>query len=78
MIMAGIGGFLAIAGSFAILAVSLVTSAPAPDAVLVTPTAAYCGTLHTTNGAAFVLLANGKQVPVAGETMTIVSSCGGS
>ena len=78
MIMAGIGGFFAIVGSFCILAFSLLTSAPAPSAVLVTPTAAYCGTLDTTNGETSVLLTNGKHIPVAGGTMTIVSSCGGT
>ncbi len=78
MIWAGIGGSLAIVGSFLGLAVGLVTSAPAPHAVVVTPTAAYCGTLQTTNGVTSVLVAKGKQIPVAGGTMTIVSSCGES
>ena len=76
--MAGTGGLFAIVGSFGSLALSLLPSAPAPYAVLVTPATAYCGTLDTTNGVTSVLLANGKQIPVAGGTMTIVSSCGGS
>jgi hypothetical protein len=78
MTMAGIAGFFAIVGSFCILAFSLLTSTPAPYAVLVTPTAAYCGTLDTTNGVTSVLLASGKPIQVAGGTMTIVTSCGGS
>jgi hypothetical protein len=78
MTMAGIAGFFAIVGSFCILAFSLLTSTPAPYAVLVTPTAAYCGTLDTTNGVTSVLLASGKPIRVAGGTMTIVTSCGGS
>jgi hypothetical protein len=78
MVAAGIGGFFAVAGSFAILAFSLLASPAAPSAVLVTPSAAYCGTLQTTNGATSVLLANGTQIPAKGGTITIVSSCGGS
>ncbi len=71
-------GLCAVVGSFCILAFSLLTSPPAPNAVVVTPRAAYCGTLDTTNGVTFVRLANGTKIPVAGGTMTIVSSCGGS
>jgi hypothetical protein len=78
MVAAGIGGFFAVVGSFAILAFSLLASPAAPSAVLVTPSAAYCGTLQTTNGATSVLLANGTQIPAKGGTITIVSSCGGS
>lgn len=75
---AGIGGFFAVVGSFAILAFSLLASAPAPSAVLVTPSSAYCGTLQTTNGITSVLLANGQHIAAKGGTLTIVSSCGGS
>jgi hypothetical protein len=75
-ILAVIAGFLAILGSYLIL--FLASSTPAPHAVVVTPRAAYCGTLQTTNGVSSVLVAKGKQIPVAGGTMTIVSSCGGS
>jgi hypothetical protein len=76
--VAAIAGCLAILGSFGILATGLLTSAPAPDAVLVTRSGAYCGTLGTTNGVASVLLSDGKRIPVAGGTITMVSSCGGS
>ena len=75
---AGIGGLFAIVGSYWSLLAGLVASAPAPHAVVVTPTAAYCGTLQTTNGVTSVLVAKGKQFPVADGTMTIVSSCGGT
>jgi hypothetical protein len=75
---AAIGGSFAVAGSFTIVVFSLLASAPAPSAVLVTPSAAYCGTLQTTNGVTSLHLANGQNVAAKGGTITIVTSCGGS
>jgi hypothetical protein len=74
---AAIAGGLALLGSFGILATGLLTPAPAPYAVLVTHSGAYCGTLSTSNGAAFVRVAGGRRIPVAGGTITVVTACGG-
>jgi hypothetical protein len=75
---AAIAGGLALLGSFGILATGLLTSPPAPYAVLVTHSGAYCGTLSTRNGGAFVRVPGGRRIPVAGGTITVVSSCGAS
>jgi hypothetical protein len=75
---AAAAGFLAILGSFGILAVGMLASTPAPTAVVVTSGGAYCGTLDTTSGVLSLHLSDGRVVPAAGGTVTVVSSCGGS
>jgi len=75
---AAAAGTLAIVGSFGILAVGLLSPAPAPTVVIVTGGGAYCGALNTTNGSASVLLSTGKLISAKGATITIVTSCGGS
>jgi hypothetical protein len=75
---AAIAGTLAILGSFGILAVGLLSPTPAPTVVVSTHAGTYCGMLNTTNGAASVLLPNGKIISADGGTITVVTSCGGS
>ena len=75
---AAIAGTLAIVGSFGILAVGLLSPAPAPTVVVVLHSGAYCGTLNTTNGTASVLLPSGELIPAKDGTITVVTSCGGS
>lgn len=75
---AAAAGTLAIVGSFGILAVGLLSPAPAPTVVIVTGGGAYCGALNTTNGNASVLLSTGKLISAKGAIITVVTSCGGS
>jgi hypothetical protein len=76
--LAAVAGLLALTGSFGILAVGLLAATPAPLVLLVTRSGAYCGALATHNGTAAVQLPGGRRMPVAGGTVTVVSSCGGS
>lgn len=74
MVFAGCAGILALAGS-AYLLIAGVIAANHPDAIVVSPQGAYCGQILNSNGKLTLLLPTGHAVPVAGGTLTPVSSC---
>ena len=67
VIIAG-SGYLLIAGAVA---------TNHPHATIISPTGAYCGELLDSNGKLSLRLQTGEVIPVAGDSLTQVSSCPG-
>lgn len=78
IVFAGVAGFLVVASSMAVLAAGVLSSPPAPNAVLVTTAGTYCGAMTTLDGKVAIELSNGILVPASGGTLTVVTSCGTS
>lgn len=74
MALAASAGILALVGS-AYLLVAGVIAANHPVATVVSPQGAYCGQILNSNGTLTLRLPTGHVVPVAGGTLTQVSSC---
>ena len=72
--LTGAAGIAALTAS-AYLLVAGVIAANHPDATVVSPQGAYCGQLVNSDGKLTLLLPTGRVVPVAGSSLTQVSSC---
>ena len=73
---AGIAVFVIIAGSgYLLIAGAVATNHP--HATIISPTGAYCGELLDSNGKLSLRLQTGEVIPVAGDSLTQVSSCPG-